>query len=83
MQTTSYAPCPKCGASDAKAVSFTWWGGVLGPKMLNHVKCQACRAAYNGKTGKDNTAGIAIYFVVVGVLAFVLMAVMIVAFKAV
>jgi len=35
---------------------------------LTHVKCQACGKQYNGKTGKDNTTNIAIYFVVVGLL---------------
>lgn len=81
MQPNSYAPCPKCGANDAKAVSFTWWGGVVGPKILHHVKCQACSTAYNGKTGNANTAGIVIYFIVVGLLAFVIMAVAVIAFK--
>ena len=70
---TNYAPCPRCGASNAKQLNFTWWGGALGPKLLTHVKCLDCGYKYNGKSGKDNTAGIAIYFVVVGVLAFVLM----------
>ena len=69
----NYAPCPRCGASNAKQLNFTWWGGALGPKLLTHVKCLDCGYKYNGKSGKDNTAGIAIYFVVVGVLAFVLM----------
>lgn len=69
----SYSPCPKCGAENAKALNFTWWGGALGPKLLNHVKCLDCGNKYNGKSGKDNTTNIAIYFVVVGVVAFVLM----------
>jgi hypothetical protein len=54
-------------------VKFTWWGGVLGPKLLKHVKCQTCGYAFNGKTGKDNTKGIVIYFAVIGALAFVVM----------
>ena len=69
----NYAPCSKCGASNAKALKFTWWGGALGPKLLTHVKCLDCGYKYNGKSGKDNTAGIAIYFVVVGAVCFVLM----------
>lgn len=70
---TSYVACPKCGAADPKTLNFTWWGGVLGPKLFSHVKCLNCGYKYNGKSGKDNTARIAIYFVVVGVIAFVLM----------
>jgi rubredoxin len=56
--------CPRCGASHAEPVKFTWWGGLLGPRMLHHVKCLNCRYAYNGKTGQSNTTGIVIYTVV-------------------
>lgn len=68
-----YAPCPFCNASNAEKVKFTWWGGLIGPKLLKHVKCLACGKGYNGKTGKDNTTNIVIYSVVVGliVLGFV------------
>ena len=70
---TNYAACPKCGAADPKTLSFTWWGGALGPKVLSHVKCVGCGYKYNGKTGGDNTTGIVIYSLVVGIIAFVLM----------
>ena len=53
--------CPKCGDPRSKPVSFTWWGGLIGPKLLSHVKCLTCGTAYNGKTGKYNTTGILIY----------------------
>ncbi len=46
-------------------MSFTWWGGILGPKLLTHVKCGSCGKQFNGKTGKDNTTGIIVYSVVV------------------
>lgn len=69
----NYAPCPKCSAADPQLLKFTWWGGALGPKLLTHVKCQSCGNKYNGKTGGDNTAGIAIYSIVVGIFSFVLM----------
>ena len=60
----AFAPCPSCRCPYAKRVGFTWWGGVLGPKMLTHVKCIQCGQAYNGKTGKSNDTAIAIYLVV-------------------
>jgi hypothetical protein len=47
-------------------MKFTWWGGVLGPKVLSHVKCPSCGYGYNGRSGRDNTVGIAIYCVIVG-----------------
>lgn len=68
-----YAPCPKCQATGAERMSFTWWGGLIGPKVLTHVKCPGCGHGYNGKTGRDNTTGIIIYTVIVGVIAIGLM----------
>ena len=51
-------------------MSFTWWGGVIGPRVLTHVKCPRCGHAYNGKSGGDNTTGIVIYSGVVAVIMF-------------
>src|SRR5262249_26076006 len=35
-----YADCPKCGArGDASKVSFTWWGGLVGPAIISCVRC--------------------------------------------
>jgi hypothetical protein len=44
-------PCPKCNEKNAATVAFTWWGGVLGPRLFNVVSCQRCGTQYNGKTG--------------------------------
>lgn len=73
---TAYAPCPQCRNSAAERLKFTWWGGLLGPKLLTHVKCQSCGKKYNGKSGKENTTNIVIYSVVVGVICLGLVAVM-------
>lgn len=70
QNTTQYAPCPNCGQSNAKKISFTWWGGALGPNMFTHVKCQNCGTEYNGKTGKSNQTSILLYFLVTFVIAF-------------
>lgn len=69
---SAYAPCPNCRSPYATPVKFTWWGGILGPRLLSHVKCQNCRTAYNGKSGASNTTAIVIYMVVIGVVAVVL-----------
>ncbi|HXD10393.1 MAG TPA: hypothetical protein VN653_10050 [Anaerolineales bacterium] len=66
----AYAPCPNCGQSNAKKVSFTWWGGALGPGLFTHVKCQNCNTEYNGKTGKTNQQNIIIYVAVSFLIAF-------------
>lgn len=74
LPASEFAPCPSCRSSTASRVSFTWWGGALGPRLLTHVKCGACGAGYNGKTGRSNTTAIVVYAVAVNVLVFVLFA---------
>jgi hypothetical protein len=57
-----YADCPECGCrGHATKVSFTWWGGFVGPALFSHVKCDRCGTCYNGKHGDYNTTRIAIY----------------------
>ena len=65
-----YVPCPNCSSTRASLVGFSWWGGILGPRHLTHVKCPDCGTAYNGKTGQSNTVGIIIYLMVGTVLGF-------------
>jgi hypothetical protein len=70
--TTGYVACPGCGSSNIKKVTYSWWGGALGPRLLNHAKCNSCGMTYNGKTGQSNTTAIVIYSLVVFVVAFAL-----------
>lgn len=57
-----WAECPNCGAAgDAKKVKYTWWGGVLAPKMFAIVRCNQCGTSYNGRSGKYCTVGMIIY----------------------
>jgi transposase-like protein len=68
--------CPLCGSPHSRKVKFTWWGGALGPALFSHVKCLACGAAYNSKTGKSNTAAVTLYVVItatIGVIGFALL----------
>lgn len=65
--------CPKCASTSATMPTFTWWGGMIGAKMLTHIKCNQCGESYNGKTGGSNTGGIVIYSIVVGGIAIALM----------
>ncbi len=62
---SEYVACPQCTQPDPEKIKFTWWGGVIGPRMLKHVKCRSCATTYNGKTGQSNTTNIVIYSVVV------------------
>jgi uncharacterized Zn finger protein len=59
-----YASCPNCGSVDVHKVKYTWWGGLVGPALFKHVKCNQCGTTYNGKTGQSNTTNIIIYSVV-------------------
>lgn len=65
-----HAPCPRCARPDAEKQKFTWWGGMLGPKILNHVKCRACGTTFNGKTGQSNNTKIAVYMIVTSLVFF-------------
>ena len=69
-----FADCPHCGCPGfADRISFTWWGGVVGPAMFTHVRCRECGSCYNGKTGSDNTTAIVIYTVVGVVIGLVIL----------
>ena len=72
---SQYVPCPKCGGASER-LKFTWWGGVLGPRILSHVKCASCGHKFNGKSGKDNTTGIIIYSAIVAIVVLGIVAVM-------
>ena len=64
-RTGPYATCPECGErGDARRVSYTLWGGFVGPWLLTHVRCNNCGTAYNGKTGDYNTTAIVLWIVI-------------------
>ncbi|MEJ7602088.1 MAG: hypothetical protein WKG01_29595 [Kofleriaceae bacterium] len=65
--------CPSCHQhGEPRGIGFTWWGGVLGPKLLNHVECTACGARFNRKTGRDNKRAIMMYMIVASLLVLAL-----------
>ena len=61
---TQHAACPRCGSGDPQPVSFTWWGGAVGPRSFHHVRCRSCKNEYNGRTGLPNTTAIVLFQVV-------------------
>jgi len=71
-RVTEHAPCPNCKQADASKVGFTWWGGILGPRLLNVVRCLHCGTQYNGRTGGTLTTGIIVYSVIAIAIALVL-----------
>ena len=74
LAMAKFATCPRCSSSNVSKVSDTWWGGIVGPYLLNHVRCQDCGTTYNGKTGKSNTVPIIIYQVVTWIVFFAFIA---------
>ncbi len=65
--------CPQCQSGNVHKPSFTWWGGLLGPRLLNHHVCNGCGLGFNGTTGKSNATAIGIYLAVGVGLAIVLL----------
>jgi hypothetical protein len=66
--------CPSCHQDDEpRPVGFTWWGGLIGAKLLHHVECPRCGARFNGSTGQSNSTAIAIYMIVVGAIALAIL----------
>ena len=63
-------PCPYCQNPTSTQVGFTWWGGLIGAKLLSHVECTACHRRYNGRTGQSNNGSIALYMTIIGVIGF-------------
>ncbi len=47
--------CPQCSSTNTKEVKYTWWGGLVGPKIMNLQKCESCRFQFNRKfVGADS-----------------------------
>lgn len=48
--------CPNCRRANLPAnsrrISFTWWGLIFVPALLQQTECKNCGTNYNGKTGK-------------------------------
>jgi hypothetical protein len=61
---TGYAVCYNCGADAASRVSWTLWGGLIGPAMICHCRCDQCGTTFNGRTGKSNNTAVTVYIVV-------------------
>ena len=56
--------CPSCGKTGSTRVTFTWWGGFLGPRVFSAVACLSCQTQYNSRTGRPLTQAIVLWNVV-------------------
>ncbi|HDS08925.1 MAG TPA: hypothetical protein ENN73_01745 [Firmicutes bacterium] len=59
--------CPKCGSANLEKVTFTWWGGILGPKIYDIHRCRDCRTEMNGKTGQPIAASTIIIYTIIAI----------------
>ena len=59
-----WAPCPNCGHDEATRLHWTFWGSMIGPAIINVVRCGMCGTNYNGVHGDYNYTRIAIYMAV-------------------
>src|SRR5207249_643219 len=67
--------CPGCGSGPLGEPKFTWWGGLIGHKILGVERCEACRKWWVKKTGAPGGTRVAIYMIA-GLVLGILLAVM-------
>jgi hypothetical protein len=72
--------CPHCGSHQLKDPTYTFWGGVLGPRLLRHRVCSACGFGFDRETGRDNRGRIVAYVLISGAIALVLCALLVLIF---
>jgi hypothetical protein len=53
--------CPGCGGGPLVEPKFTWWGGLVGHKVLGVQRCAACRKWWVKKTGAPGGTRVALY----------------------
>lgn len=64
--------CPSCGSTTTKEVKYTWWGGLLGPKLFNLQACESCKFQFNRVTGKSTKNAVIAYNLVFLAIALVI-----------
>ena len=48
-------PCPRCRQVGASIRKWSWWGGLIGPKIMKQATCRFCQQDFNYQTGKPIT----------------------------
>jgi hypothetical protein len=69
----AYRTCRGCGGGPLEEPSFTWWGGLVGHKLLGVEQCKRCKKWWVKETGQPGDTRVTIYMVV-GILLGVLIA---------
>jgi hypothetical protein len=53
--------CPACGTGKLSQPTFTWWGGLIGHKILGIERCTSCKRWWVKKTGRPGGTRVLIY----------------------
>ena len=53
--------CLGCGGGPLSEPSFTFWGGVIGHKILGIERCESCKRWWVKKTGQPGGTRVVIY----------------------
>ena len=66
--------CPGCGSGPLHEPGFTWWGGLVGHKILGVEQCKSCKRWWVKNTAQPGTTRVTVYVVVGIVLGLALAA---------
>lgn len=55
--------CPACQTGQLESPSFTWWGGLIGHKILNIHRCANCKKWWVINTNTPGQPRIIIYLI--------------------
>ena len=61
---SAHRPCPGCGGGPLAEPGFTWWGGLVGHKLLGVEQCKSCKKWWVKATGQSGDARVTTYWVV-------------------
>lgn len=74
--------CPNCGSRRSKKISFTMWGGAVGPAIFGLVKCKECDQQYMKKSGKPfEWSHIIAYSAIASIIGVMLVVVFLILFR--
>ena len=45
--------CPRCPAGEVVPLGWSWWGGMLGARVLRYVRCLECGSAWSRIWGRS------------------------------
>ena len=59
----SHRACRGCGGGPLEEPGFTWWGGLVGHKILGVEQCKRCNKWWVKSTGQPGDTRVAVYMI--------------------